>query len=205
MYNIGILDLDLGNILAVERMVKKSGWNATLVKTPEALNSCNKLIIPGVGSFNTGMKRIADLGLYEPLIYVLNNSDIPVLGICLGMQLLCLDSEEGSRCGLGVIDAHVQKFKPEEISPHKIPHMGWNYVNVAYDNPILPISNKEQKFYFVHSYYVKVNDPSLTMATTVYGREFCSCYRKNNIFGVQFHPEKSHRFGLNLIQNFVKI
>ena len=127
------------------------------------------------------------------------------MGICLGMQLLCRNSEEGSAAGLGLIDASVRKLRSETDQSFKVPHMGWNIVRTARPNLILPEGLEEQRFYFVHSYKVVPSDPAVTIGTANYGGEFCVAFQKKNIFGVQFHPEKSHRFGMALMKRFVEL
>jgi glutamine amidotransferase len=130
---------------------------------------------------------------------------MPILGICLGMQLLCECSEEGNQKGLGFVPAKVLHLNDASREKLKIPHMGWNTLDITRCNPLLTDDPEEQRFYFVHSYYVKPNTSELCIAKTLYGSEFCSALNSDNIFGVQFHPEKSHRFGISLMRKFVEL
>ncbi|RYG29454.1 MAG: imidazole glycerol phosphate synthase subunit HisH, partial [Chitinophagaceae bacterium] len=129
---------------------------------------------------------------------------IPILGICLGMQLMCNRSDEGSLPGLGWIDAEVLRFSPDQLTNLRVPHMGWNTVDVQKENFLLPLSDAERRFYFVHSYKVACRDADDIVSITHYGEDFVSAFQRNNLFGVQFHPEKSHRFGMSLFRNFVE-
>ena len=203
MQNISILNLGIGNIASVVRMVDKVGGNPIIITKKEEIRSAEKLILPGVGSFDVGMQQIGHLGLTHDLVNRIKIDKIPVLGICLGMQLLCRRSEEGREPGLGVIAADVVKFQRGVNHQLKIPHMGWNTFSTTQENSILPYTQIEQRFYFVHSYYVKPDDENIMIGATDYGGVFCSAFQKNNVFGVQFHPEKSHKFGLAVMSRFI--
>lgn len=205
MEKISVLDVGIGNIASVKRMIEKVGGSPKTVSNEEELSRSAKLIFPGVGSFDEGIKRIDSLGLRNALLNLMNVKKIPVLGICLGMQLLCRRSEEGTEQGLGVIDADVKRFSNINFETLKIPHMGWNTVNIERDNPLVPFAEHERRFYFVHSYYVKPDNQNIVIATSDYGTSFCAAFQNNNLFGVQFHPEKSHKFGLNLFKNFIEL
>ena len=185
-------------------MIQRVGGSSISVSSPDMLSSVDKIILPGVGHFDAGMSALIDRGFYDALMDAEMHQKRPLLGICLGMQLLCNSSEEGIRPGLGLVDARVLKFRFEAGSTLKVPHMGWNSIAAIRDNPILPISDEEQRFYFVHSYKVVPGDPDLTIAQATYGGEFCAAFQQENIFGVQFHPEKSHRFGMDLMKRFVE-
>ena len=200
---ITIVDYGLGNLVSVKNMLKKLGVKATITDNISEINSSQKLILPGVGSFDNGMNLINQKNLLEVLNQKVLVEKIPVLGICLGMQLLCKCSEEGYEKGLGWIDAEVIKFKFEDRSL-KIPHMGWNYINVKKENPLIKKEDKH-RFYFVHSYYVKCNNDSDVIATCNYGTDFTCMVNHNNIYGAQFHPEKSLKFGMSLLNNFANI
>ena len=202
--NIGVVDTGVGNIGSVHRMLHRLGASTANVKLPSDLESVERLIIPGVGKFDQGMWALKSSGLLQPLYQKVLHQGMPILGICLGMHLLCHDSEEGEEQGLGLIEASVKRFRfPDKLSL-KVPHMGWNTVMTAKNNPLLPRDELEQRFYFVHSYKVQPKTESIMIGKTFYGNDFCSAFWKKNIFGVQFHPEKSHRFGLALFKRFLE-
>ena len=200
---ITIVDYGLGNLVSVKNMLKKLGVQSVITDNIQEINSAQKLILPGVGSFDNGMKLIKEKGLLDILNQKVLVEKIPVLGICLGMQLLCKGSEEGRETGLGWVNANVIKFK---FSDHtlKIPHMGWNYIEVKKENPLIN-KNDKFRFYFVHSYYVKCNDAEDVIANCNYGIDFNCILNHNNIYGAQFHPEKSLKFGMSLLNNFANI
>jgi glutamine amidotransferase len=151
------------------------------------------------------MYDLQQLGLVDAIKERVSEQSVPLLGICLGMQLLCSRSEEGDANGLGLIDADVKRFALSPCTRLKIPHMGWSTVRVLRDNVVLPSDQPDLRFYFVHSYYVAPRDSTITTATTHFGHDFCAAFEHNNIIGVQFHPEKSHRFGLALMKRFVEL
>lgn len=200
---ITIVDYGLGNLVSVKNMLKKLGVKATITDNISEINSSQKLILPGVGSFDNGMNLIKQKNLLDVLNQKVLVEKVPVLGICLGMQLLCKSSEEGHEKGLGWIDAEVIKFKFEDHSL-KIPHMGWNYIDVKKENPLIK-KEYRHRFYFVHSYYVKCNNDADVIATCNYGTDFTCMVNHNNIYGAQFHPEKSLKFGMSLLNNFASI
>jgi imidazole glycerol-phosphate synthase subunit HisH len=204
-----ILNCGTGNFLSIAKMIDAVGKKSFFGSSMNDIDKASRIILPGVGSFDNGMNAINLSLIKERLIKRVKFESIPILGICLGMQLLCKTSEEGKLDGLGLVDANVKKFdfskNREEYKNIKIPHMGWNIVKPIKSNALFPQLDRELRFYFVHSYKVVVNDPSLTIATTNYGSEFCSAFQKNNIFGVQFHPEKSHSFGMDLIKQFIEL
>lgn len=161
--------------------------------------------MPGVGAFDYGMKNLIDMGIVNVLREKVIDSGTPLLGICLGMQLLTEDSEEGVLPGLGFFKAHTKRFQTHWGSGKlKVPHMGWNYVRLTNETPLFNNCEENTRFYFVHSYYVECENKSDSIASTEYGVCFTSAIGRDNIFGVQFHPEKSHRFGLSLLKNFVE-
>ena len=202
---ITVLDYGIGNLGSVLNMVNKVGGIAKKGSTPLDIETADKLIITGVGSFDAGMRALQERDLVGPIREVIAERKIPVLGICLGMHLLCLSSDEGKIPGIGVFDAHVRKFSTENYSMRKVPHMGWNTVAVQKTNPLVNSSSSEIRFYFVHSYYVECSNKEDVLMTTTYGEEFTSGFSRENTYGVQFHPEKSHRFGIDLIRNFCEI
>jgi len=199
-----IIDYGLGNLASALNMIHKVGGNAIISGDPNNLLSASKLILPGVGSFDHGVNQLEALGLF-PVIKEMAAKGIPILGICLGMQLLANWSEEGRLNGLGLIDAEFKRFSFETKSPLRIPHVGWNHVRVQKNNPLIPNDGREQRFYFTHSYHAVCAKAADILSTTEYGYPFASAFCRNNVFGVQFHPEKSHRFGMELIKNFLEL
>lgn len=199
---ISIIDYGLGNVLSVKNVFKKVGYKSQLIKTPEEILAAEKLVLPGVGHFKKGMENLIELKLVSPLTQRVLKDKVPLLGICLGMQLLTNHSEEGNINGLGFIDAKTTKLSNE--SSLKIPHMGWNKISVLKDSHLFK-KGEINRFYFVHSYFVTCNDKSDILTTTNYGKEFCSGFSRKNIFGFQFHPEKSHKFGFRLMERFAKL
>jgi glutamine amidotransferase len=200
---IGIVSAGLGNIGSIMRMIEKVGGNASAINNASQIYDYDKLILPGVGHFDEGISRLRDSGFAEAITNIARNNITHVLGICLGMQMLCRGSDEGILPGLGLIDADVKKFSfpPEMLL--KVPHMGWNTVSVEKPNSLLPMSEIDQRFYFVHSYRVVPDNPSISIGSADYGVNFCAAFQKRTIWGVQFHPEKSHRFGMNLMRRFI--
>jgi glutamine amidotransferase len=202
---IGIPALPCGNFSSVVKIVEKAGGRADIVQDPKALEQYGKVIVAGVGAFDHGMDAIRDRGWLGPLDDAAKIRKVPILGICLGMLMLCEDSEEGVRPGLGWIPGHVRKFRPAPGSALKVPHMGWNTIEVRRPNPILEATASEQRFYFVHSFHAVCTDPSDVIAVAHHGIEFSAAIGRGNVLGAQFHPEKSHRFGLALMRRFVEI
>jgi len=204
---IGIIDYGVGNILSIQNMLKKSGNKSEILSEPEMIDKFDKLILPGVGSFDFAMNKLINHSWVEPLSNFALEKKKPILGICLGMQLLCNNSEEGQLKGLSWINANVKKFKTDDNFKLKVPHMGWNSVEVRNLNcKIYEELSGLNKFYFVHSYYVDCLENKDIIGVTKYnGSEFVSSFNKENIYGVQFHPEKSHRYGLKLLENFAEV
>lgn len=203
---IAIVDYGLGNLGSIVNMLKKLGHASEIVHTPAHLTSQSGIILPGVGAFDTGMKNLVEKGWVDVLNNKVFEKKTPVLGICLGMQLMTKGSEEGKLDGLGWVEAQTIKFKSSNPR-FKIPHMGWNVVNPAKSSALLKGFEQftDPRFYFVHSYYVENHNQSHTLLTTNYGHEFTSGFEFDNIAGVQFHPEKSHKYGLMLLKNFGEI
>ena len=201
--NIVIVDYGVGNTGTILNMVRKIGFNCLISNDITVLMSADKIILPGVGSFDRAMENLKDLELIDALNGKAFNEKIPVLGICLGMQLLAKDSTEGVLPGLGWIDANVKKFDIDKAL--KVPHMGWNYTIQQKESSLFFDMYTTPRFYHVHSYYFVCNNDEDILTTTNYGGEFTSSVNKGNIYGVQFHPEKSHKFGMKLLENFAKI
>jgi glutamine amidotransferase len=203
---IVIIDYGMGNIGSVQNMLKYLGTDSIVTSDKKEIENAEKLILPGVGHFKSAMDNINKLGIAELLKAEVLEKKKPILGICLGMQLMCSHSEEGDVSGLSLIDAKVRKFDFSHNDKLKIPHMGWNKVELLNNrSKIFKESLDESRFYFVHSYYVKCNNISDVLTKTNHGLNFDSSFERGNIFGVQFHPEKSHRFGIHLFENFLKI
>lgn len=202
---IKIVNYGLGNLSSIANMIKRIGGEAQIVDDPAAIADAKKIILPGVGAFDHGMKGLKEGGWVEPLNRLVLEQRIPAMGICLGMQLMCKSSEEGELPGLGWIDAAVQRFTIPTGSNLKVPHMGWNTIEQKKESPLLHAEGTEQRFYFVHSYHVVCNNPDDVLLSTQYGSPVTAAFAHENIYGVQFHPEKSHRFGMSLMQNFINI
>lgn len=204
---ITIIDYGMGNLGSIKNMFKYIGVETEIENDAEKIKNASKILLPGVGSFDTAMKKIVGSDLKEVLDEKALKEKIPVLGICLGMQLLTSSSEEGSMQGLDWIPAKTLSFKNRIDSKFRIPHMGWNIVNKSSNSYLTNgFENfEESRFYFVHSYYVKVNNEKNSILKTDYGVEFDSAIQNDNIFGAQFHPEKSHKFGMKLFENFARI
>lgn len=201
---ISVLDYGAGNVGSVIRMIERAGGTAQRISSPDEVLVAQKLVIPGVGAFDYGMAKLASRDLVPALNAVALDGRIPVFGICLGMHLMCRSSGEGVLPGLGWIDAEVRLFTATETCGLRVPHMGWNTLSVVRENPLVSSDGGEKRFYFVHSYKVSCNDPADPIAYTQYGGDFVSAFQRQNIFGVQFHPEKSHRFGMALMRRFVE-
>lgn len=200
---IGIIDYGLGNIKAFANVYKNLNIQVAVVKRTEQLWSVDKIILPGVGSFDFAMESLLKSGLKEKLDDMVLIRHTPVMGICVGMQMLTNSSEEGKLPGLGWIDAEVRKFDfTAHLNGTRIPHMGWNDVRPVTGNLLFKNLESVSKFYFLHSYYVQCNNPQDTIAVSDYGGEFSSAINSKNIYGIQFHPEKSHSWGIQLLKNF---
>lgn len=199
---ITIVDYGMGNLGSVQNMFKRIGVESEISGDPDNILKSTKLLLPGVGAFDAAMQRLNESGLILVLNQKVLIEKIPILGICLGMQLLTLDSEEGKLPGLGWIDAHTLKFQFKENDSLKVPHMGWNKVKEVRPSLLSRNFEAEPRFYFVHSYYVTVTHQQNSIMKTLYGIDFDSVIEYGNIFGAQFHPEKSHKFGMKLFQNF---
>lgn len=200
---ITIIDYGAGNIGSVLNMIRHVGGQAEVMGDAAGVLGAKKILLPGVGSFDNAMTRLAGLGLVEPL-KARAQSGVPFLGICLGMQLLANEGEEGRMAGLGLIPGRVRRFRFEgEAAKLKIPHMGWNRVTPVCAHPLGQGLEEGARFYFVHSYYFDCERDEDVLFRSVYGHEFTSGVQRGNVMGVQFHPEKSHRYGMQLIRNFV--
>lgn len=203
---ITIIDYGVGNIKAFYNIFSKLSVNVKIAQKPEDLLNATKLILPGVGHFDYAMKRFSESGMLKVVDDMVMNHNIPILGICVGMQMLAKSSEEGVMPGLGWIDATVKKIDADLLTQTtRLPHMGWNDVSVKIKNPLLKHLDFNSRFYFLHSYYFDPNLESDSIAFSNYGKEFTCVVNHKNIFGVQFHPEKSHHYGIQLLNNFANI
>lgn len=201
---IVIVDYGVGNLPSIANMLKKAGVPSRITADAGALAEAEKLILPGVGAFDAGMKNLAERKLIEPLNRAALERRVPVIGLCLGMQLMTKRSTEGSQTGLGWIDAETIRFRVDDPAL-KVPHMGWNTMHLTRPSAIGEGLDDEARFYFVHSFHLVCHDRDDVLGVTTYGYEFASSIERDNIMGVQFHPEKSHRFGLQLLKNFAGI
>jgi len=200
-----VLDYGMGNVGSILNMLRYIGANADVATHPEHLVGARGLVLPGVGHFDRAMESLTRSGMADALKLAVSSSALPVLGICLGMQLMCKSSEEGSVAGLGLVDAHVRRFNFSSDSGLKVPHMGWNKVIVQRKGTVLgDLIDIPTRYYFVHSYYVTCENTEDIIGNTHYGLEFVSAFQHGNITGVQFHPEKSHKYGIQLFNNFVQ-
>jgi len=201
---ITIVNYGMGNLGSMLNMFKRIGVQVRIEADPDVIHSADKLVLPGVGAFDAAMQRINEvLGLREVLEHKAFVEQVPVLGVCLGMQLLTRGSEEGKLPGLGWIPGATQRFP--RLEGFKVPHMGWNIANVSTPSRLTAGVGPEPRYYFVHSYYVQVDDPAHSLMRTHYGIDFDSAIGRDNIFGAQFHPEKSHRFGMQILKNFAEL
>ena len=200
---VGIIDYGLGNLGSIQNMIKAIGEKSVVSSMPEELDKCDRYILPGVGAFDAGMSKLNESGLVDYIKSKATNEKRPILGICLGMQLLGRRSEEGNLLGLGLIPFDNIRFRLDDTDL-KIPHMGWDIVDIKQDNPLITGLTGTQRYYFVHSYHAKCDSKENVLMTCDYGYEFAASVVKGNIMGVQFHPEKSHDFGMALLRNFTK-
>ena len=198
---IVILDFGLANVGSVEKMLLKIGAQVKIAADCESILVADAVIIPGVGSFDAGMARLENLESYGVLNFVALQKKTPILGICLGMQLMTKASEEGTMAGLGWIDARTVRIDSTNCL---VPNMGWRYVNPVGATGLFPGTTKKEKYYFVHSYHVKCNQQSDVLTVTDYGSNFVSSFMRDNIVGVQFHPEKSHMYGFSFLERWME-
>jgi glutamine amidotransferase len=198
-----IVDFGMGNLGSVGNMLTKIGVESQVSSDPTTIACAEKLILPGVGAFDAGIESLERSGLRSVLDDRVLGAGVPTLGICLGMQLMTRGSQEGMRAGLGWIEAEALRFDSHDGSL-KVPHMGWNMAHPVRSAALTESLPEEARFYFVHSFYVRCKDPEDVLLTTTYGGVFHSGFHRNNVWGVQFHPEKSHRFGMQLLGSFAQ-
>jgi glutamine amidotransferase len=203
---ISIIDYGLGNVLAFKNVFSRLNVPVAVAVSAADLAGATRLILPGVGSFDHAMTQFDGSGMRQEVERLVLEKRIPILGVCVGMQMLAKSSEEGRLAGLGWIDAEVKKFDSAQMPPGThLPHMGWNDVVPVANQPLFSGLEEGARFYFLHSYYFECNDQMDVLATSDYGPQFCSATRRGNIYGVQFHPEKSHHFGNQLLKNFSEL
>jgi imidazole glycerol-phosphate synthase subunit HisH len=200
-----IIDYGMGNLGSVKRKLDLIGVSALITSNQEEISRSERIILPGVGHFGKAIKEIRRRGLYEILNEQVLEEKKPVLGICLGMQLMAAHSEEGDSEGFGWFDADVVRLKIKDSIRFKIPHMGWNMLESKKESQLLKDLPADGQYYFVHSYHFQCNDSADVLATTFYETEFVSAVQKGNIYGTQFHPEKSHEAGERMLVNFLGI
>ena len=200
---ITIIDYGMGNIGSLINMFRRIGVDTIVTAKLEDISAARKILLPGVGAFDAAMTRIDCLGLSDLLRQKALEDNVPFLGICLGMQLLVDGSEEGEAKGLGLIRGRAIRFPKD--STLKVPHMGWNSIEITKETPLTKYLQPNSRFYFVHSYFVEAERPNDVMMRCTYGRTFDAGLCRKNIFGAQFHPEKSHKFGMSLLKSFAKI
>jgi glutamine amidotransferase len=199
-----VVDAGIGNLGAIPNMLKRIGASATVTNERSQIEAADRLILPGVGAFDPAMQTLNDLGIVDALTEKATVERVPILGVCLGMQLLFERSEEGSLPGLGWISGRVMKFALNGADRTlRIPHMGWNWVERANDAALFAGFEETPRFYFAHSYHVEPADVADVAGWTEYGYRFAASVQHENIGGIQFHPEKSHRFGLKVFENFL--
>lgn len=202
---IGIVDYGLGNVRAFENIYRRLGVDAKPVRTAEDLAHAERLILPGVGAFDWAMARLTQSGMIDALNRRVLQDGVPVLGVCVGMQIMADGSDEGVSAGLGWIPGQVKRFRDEWFNTRThLPHMGWNDIDLV-DAPSLMANLPAPRFYFLHSYFFCPHDESHIIARTHYGKVFASAIRRGNIWATQFHPEKSHDWGVTLLANFAKV
>ena len=202
---IVIVDYGMGNLGSILNMLRRVNAPAVISGNLAQVLGATKLILPGVGAFDQGMSNLRRLGLSELVTRKALEESTPLLGICLGMQLLGRASEEGREAGLGLLDAQSVRFRADADPRLKIPHMGWNTVALRKPSALFESMHLEPRFYFVHSYHVVCGAPGDVLAVASYGGEFVAAVEHGNVYGVQFHPEKSHKFGMKLLQNFAAL
>ena len=199
-----IVDYEMGNVASVLNMLRRVGvTDAVLSRDPDDVRRAERLILPGVGAFDRGMSNLEAFGLVGPMRQRALGDGVPTLGICLGMQLLASSSDEGTRPGLGWVPGRALRI--EATAELKVPHMGWNYVTAVRDNPLVPLDGERRRFYHVHAFHVVPDEPADVLAITSYGGDLATVIGRGSVLGAQFHPEKSHRYGMELFERFARL
>jgi len=202
---ITIVNYGVGNLASIKNMLKKAGYESELATDIDSIEKATKIILPGIGAFDHCMIEFNKSGLREMVTHKVIEEKTPLLGICVGLQMLMEDSEEGVEKGLGWIAGKTIKFKKEKLGDLKIPHMGWTNVQIVKNTSLTENLGDQPRFYFVHSYHVQPDDESDVMLKAHYGYDFTAALNRNNIYGAQFHPEKSHKYGMQILGNFGKL
>ena len=202
---IAIINYGLGNLTSIQNMCRRLGIEATITSDEEVISKASKLLLPGVGHFKKGMENLHSSGLKPLLDKLVLEEKKPVLGICLGAQLMTKHSEEGDVEGLGWVDATTVRFAQADHVGMKVPHMGWSEIKTVGHNPLWTLLPANPRFYFVHTYHFLFSEKDEVSATCFYSYDFACAFQKNNIYGTQFHPEKSHKFGMKVLENFNKL
>jgi len=203
---ITIIDYGSGNIRAIANIYEKLNIPYLIAKRPDDVIGAKKIFLPGVGAFDETISKLDEIGFRSVLDKEVLENKVPILGICVGMQILAETSEEGALKGLGYIKGHVKKFDVTKLEAKpKLPHLGWNSIEIKRKTPLLENIDPYKGFYFLHTYFFECSDDNDALTTTNYGYSFSSAINHNNIFGFQFHPEKSHSNGVNLLHNFAKL
>jgi imidazole glycerol-phosphate synthase subunit HisH len=202
---IVIVDYQAGNIGSIQNMIKKIGHEVIISSDPKIIEKATKLILPGVGAFDYGIAKLRELKLMDILHQKALVERVSTLGICLGAQLMCNSSEEGQLPGLSWISGVVKKFPTNQNGiRYTVPHMGWDVVKISKNSKLFEDVPQPPRFYFVHSYYIKCNDTADVLTENIYSEAYHSAFERDNILGVQYHPEKSHAFGKQLLKNFIE-
>lgn len=199
-----VADFGVGNVASIMNMARRIGAAAILTDDASIIRAAQRLVLPGVGAFDHGIRQLRARGLFD-LVREKAAAGTPLLGVCLGMQMLARGSEEGREHGLGLIDGECRRFAFSEGTPLRIPHVGWNEPTVVRDNPLLSAEGTTPRFYFTHGYHLVCEREEDVLATVDYGYAFPAIVGRGNVFGVQFHPEKSHRFGMELLRRFSEV
>ena len=203
---ITIIDYGSGNIRAIANIYEKLNISFLIAKNPDDVIGAKKIFLPGVGAFDETISKLDEIGFRSVLDKEVLENKVPILGICVGMQILAETSEEGSLKGLGYIKGHVKKLDASKLDAKpKLPHLGWNSIEIKRKSPLFDNIDPQKGFYFLHTYYFECSNNNDILSTTHYGNSFSSAINDNNIFGFQFHPEKSHSNGINLLLNFAKL
>jgi imidazole glycerol-phosphate synthase subunit HisH len=204
MAKVTLIDYGVGNIKAFENIYKRLSMEVSIARNPDDIRAAERLVLPGVGAFDWAMTRLNESGMRDALDEKVQIEKTPVIGVCVGMQMMAKSSDEGKMKGLGWIDAHVAKFNPLSNQQAPLPHMGWNDI-VQNEKSLLFSEIVNPRYYFLHSYIVVPRSLGDTLATATYGSTFSAAIHNKNVYGTQFHPEKSHHWGIKLLQNFAEI
>jgi glutamine amidotransferase len=203
---VAVVNSGVGNLGAIPNMLARVGASAIVTTDPDVVRRAERVVLPGVGSFDAALRNLESSGVLDALHDKVLVQKAPFLGLCLGMELLADRSEEGRRSGLGWIPGSVVRFRFDGLEPPpRVPHMGWNWVRPTRNVPILQDLGPNARFYFAHSFHFVPDDPADTVGVSTYGLEFAAVIQRENVMGLQFHPEKSHRFGLRVFENFLRL